>query len=119
MERRFGGLGSLNFPLFADISKDMSRNYGVLVEDVDDDMYGASLRGVFIIDDKGTIRHVSVNDDHVGRNVDEVLRTIEAFQYADVHGEVCPANWRKGSRTIKPDQQQKLEFFGKEFESAM
>ena len=70
--RTQGGVGELNFPLFADFSKDMSRNYGVLVEDQADELYGASLRGLFIIDEKGVIRHMQINDAPVGRSVDEV-----------------------------------------------
>ena len=67
-----------------------------------------------IIDPKGTIRSIQMNDDQVGRSIDEVKRLIEAFQYADSHeGEVCPANWKTGERTITADQTKKLEFFGK------
>ena len=113
--RKQGGVGKLNIPLVADFSKDISRDYGVLVEDPKDELYGASLRGLFIIDPKGVIRHMQVNDAPVGRSVDEALRLIEAFQFTDANGEVCPANWKKGDRTIKPDQKDKLEFFEKEF----
>ena len=109
--RTEGGLGKINYPLLADISKDMSRDYGVLVEDPKDGMYGAALRGLFIIDGTGKIRSVQVNDDAVGRSVDETLRLIQAFQFADEHGEVCPANWKPGDKTIKPDQEDKKEFF--------
>jgi len=111
LSRNQGGLGHINYPLFADVSKDMSRDYGVLVEDPEDGLYGASLRGLFIIDGTGKIRHVQVNDEQVGRSVDETLRLIKAFQYADEHGEVCPANWQPGSATIKPDQVKKLAYF--------
>lgn len=116
-ERTNGGVGRLNFPLLADFSKDISRNYGVLVEDAQDELYGASLRGLFIIDGNGVIRHMQVNDAPVGRSVDEVLRLVEAFQFTDENGEVCPANWKKGSRTIKPDQEDKLEFFKTEYKN--
>lgn len=116
-ERTNGGVGKLNFPLLADFSKDISRNYGVLVEDAEDELYGASLRGLFIIDGNGVIRHMQVNDAPVGRSVDEVLRLVEAFQFTDENGEVCPANWKKGSRTIKPDQEDKLEFFKSEYQN--
>lgn len=70
--RTQGGVGKLNFPLLADISKDVSRDYGVLVEDKEDELYGASLRGLFIIDQDGVIRHMQINDAPVGRSVDEV-----------------------------------------------
>lgn len=70
--RTQGGVGELNFPLLADFSKDVSRSYGVLVEDQNDELYGASLRGLFIIDQAGVIRHMQINDAPVGRSVDEV-----------------------------------------------
>ena len=109
--RAEGGLGKIEYPLLADISKDMSRDYGVLVTDETDPMYGAALRGMFIIDPTGKIRSVQINDDAVGRSVDEALRIIKAFQFADEHGEVCPANWQPGDKTIKPDQTDKKIFF--------
>jgi len=77
--RAEGGLGKIDYPLLADISKDMSRDYGVLVENEDDPMYGAALRGLFIIDPSGKVRSVQVNDDAVGRSVDEAIRTIKGF----------------------------------------
>ncbi len=109
--RSQGGLGNLTFPLVADISKKISSNYGVLVENEEDDLFGAALRGLFIIDDKGIIRSFTVNDAPVGRSVEETLRIISAFQYAEKHGEVCPANWKPGDKTIKPDQEKKREYF--------
>jgi len=74
-------------------------------------MRGASIRGMFILDDKHVVRSVQINDDAVGRNVGEALRLIQGFQYADKHGEVCPANWKPGDKTIKPDQIKKNEYF--------
>jgi len=115
--RSQGGVGKLNFPLVADISKKISKSYGVLVEDETDELFGASLRGLFIIDEKGIIRSFTVNDAHVGRSVDETLRIIRAFQYADKHGEVCPANWKPGSETIVPDQEKKQEYFNNAYKN--
>ena len=109
--RSQGGLERLSFPLLADISKKISSNYGVLVEDETDDLFGAALRGLFIIDEKGIIRSFTINDAPVGRSVEETLRLVRAFQFADKHGEVCPANWKPGDKTIKPDQDQKKEYF--------
>ena len=109
--RTEGGLGRINYPLLADISKNVSRDYGVLVENPADGMYGAALRGLFIIDGTGKIRAVQINDDAVGRSVDETLRLIKAFQFADAHGEVCPANWKPGDKTIIPDQEWKMKYF--------
>ena len=95
----------------ADITKDISRDYGVLVENNDDALNGATLRGLFIIDGKGIIRSITINDEQVGRNVEETIRTIKAFQHADEHGVVCPAGWKPGSKTIIPDQDKSKEYF--------
>lgn len=91
-----GGIGQISYPLVADIKKDISRAYGVLHDE------SVSLRGLFIIDPKGDIRHVHVNDFAVGRNVDEILRTLGALQIWDKEGMFCPANWRKGDTLLDP-----------------
>ena len=112
LKREEGGVGQLNIPLVADVSKKISRSYGVLVEDENDDMFGAALRGLFIIDPKGTIRSVQINDDAVGRNVDETLRILKAFQHADNNpGTGCPASWVPGSDTIKTNPYESKEYF--------
>jgi len=111
--RKDGGLGQLDIPLVADTSKTISKKYGVLVEDENDAMYGAALRGLFLIDPTGKIRSLQINDDAVGRNVDETVRLIQAFQFADAHGEVCPASWRPGDPTIIPDPDASKEYFKK------
>lgn len=72
---------------------------------------GIALRGTFIIDTKGVLRQMSVNDLPIGRSVDEVLRLIEALKFVEENGEVCPANWQKGSKTIKPTPNQSKEYF--------
>jgi len=113
--RKEGGIGSLNYPLLSDFSKSISRDYGFLVDDVSDDLHGAALRGLVIIDGKGVVRHMQVNDAPVGRSVTEVIRLIQAFKHTDEHGDVCPANWKPGSRTITPTQKDKLDYFNKEF----
>lgn len=84
----------------------VSRDYGVL-----DEESGIPFRGLYIIDGKGTLRQITVNDLPVGRSVDETLRLVQAFQYTDVHGEVCPAGWKPGSKTIKPSVDQSKEYF--------
>ena len=109
--RTEGGLGQMQYPLIADISKEISRSYGVLVEDATDDLYGAALRGLIIIDGNGKIRTIQVNDAPVGRSVDETLRLIKAYHHTDKHGEVCPANWQPGEKTIIPDQEAKMKYF--------
>jgi len=85
------------------------------VEDENDEMYGAALRGLFLIDPRGKVRFMSINDASVGRSVDETLRLIKAFQFADEHGEVCPANWKPGDATIKPDPSGSKEYFSHKF----
>merc|ERR1719216_736147 len=104
--RSKGGLGNIKIPLIADLTRELSRSYGVMMESE-----GHTCRGTFIIDPKGIVRHLSMNDPPVGRNVEEYLRLIQAYQYADQHGEVCPAQWTPGAKTIKPDPAGSLEFF--------
>ena len=92
-----GGLGGLDIPLLSDLDKSISESYGVLLD------AGISLRGTFIIDDKGILRHSTINDLPVGRNIDETLRLVQAFQYTDKHGEVCPSSWTPGATTMEAD----------------
>ena len=99
--RKKGGLGDMEIPLIADVSKQVSKDYGVLIDHGGDN--GVAFRGTFIIDREGILRHISINDLPVGRNVDEILRLVQAFQYTDVHGEVCPAKWKPGDATMVPD----------------
>jgi alkyl hydroperoxide reductase subunit AhpC len=107
--RKKGGLGEMDIPVIADFSKEIARKYGVLIESGED--AGCALRGAFIIDGQGILRQATVNDLPVGRNVDEVFRLVEAFQYTDEHGEVCPAGWKKGTKAMKPDVKGSLEYF--------
>lgn len=93
----------MSIPLLADVTKQIARDYGVLIEDGDD--AGVAFRGTFIIDTKGVVRHISINDLPVGRNIDEVLRLVQAFQFADEHGEVCPASWKPGDKTMVTDHE--------------
>jgi peroxiredoxin (alkyl hydroperoxide reductase subunit C) len=111
--RNKGGLGKMSIPLVGDISKEMTKAFGMLVEDPADDMLGASLRGTVIIDGAGKIRHISNTDAPVGRSVDEVLRLVQAFQYVEKHGEVCPAGWKPGKATMKADPAGSQEYFSK------
>ncbi|XP_004000406.2 peroxiredoxin-4 isoform X1 [Felis catus] len=106
--RRQGGLGPIKIPLLSDLNHQISKDYGVYLEDS-----GHTLRGLFIIDDKGILRQITLNDLPVGRSVDETLRLVQAFQYTDKHGEVCPAGWKPGSDTIIPDPAGKLKYFDK------
>lgn len=106
--RKKGGLGETVIPLVADTNMAISRAYGVL-----DEPSGAAFRGLFIIDGKGILRQITVNDMGVGRSVDETLRLVEAFQFHDKHGEVCPLNWKPGDATMKPDTKGSAEYFKK------
>ncbi len=96
-DRKVGGLGKMNIPMVADVSKEISKKYGCLIEDGDD--AGVAFRATYIIDDKGILRHISINDLPVGRNVDETLRLVQAFQYTDNFGEVCRSLDRERRRT--------------------
>nr|CAD2172580.1 unnamed protein product [Meloidogyne enterolobii] len=107
--RKEGGLGEMKIPVLSDRNMKIARDYGVLKEDE-----GIAYRGLFIIDPKGILRQITINDLPVGRSVDETLRLVQAFQYTDKHGEVCPANWKPGSDTIKPDPNKSKEYFGKQ-----
>ncbi|XP_078037556.1 peroxiredoxin 2 [Augochlora pura] len=104
--RKQGGLGEMKIPLLADKSSKIARDYGVL-----DEESGIPFRGLFIIDDQQNLRQVTINDLPVGRSVDETLRLVQAFQYTDKHGEVCPAGWKPGKKTMKPDVEGSKEYF--------
>ncbi|MDX9856631.1 MAG: peroxiredoxin [candidate division Zixibacteria bacterium] len=95
--REQGGIGNIQYPLVADLSKSISRDYGVLIGDE------VALRGLFLIDKKGIVRHAVINDLPLGRSVDEALRMLDALRYVETHGEVCPANWHAGDEAIRPD----------------
>ncbi|MBI4410890.1 MAG: peroxiredoxin [Deltaproteobacteria bacterium] len=103
--RKEGGLGKIEYPLLADLSKKIAADYGVLLD------AGIALRGLFIIDPEGNVAYEVVHDLGIGRNVDEVLRVLEAIQTVKKTGEVCPANWHKGGKTMKPDPQKSKEYF--------
>jgi len=105
--RKHGGLGDIQYPLLADITKKVGADYDVLLPG------GITLRGLFIIDPKGNIRFKLVHDLGIGRNVDEVLRVLAAIQETDKTGEVCPADWKPGAATMKPDPTGSQEFFNK------
>lgn len=93
--RNQGGLGSVEFPMVADLTKGIARRYDILLND------SVALRGLFLIDRDGIVRHQVVNDLPLGRSVDEALRVLDALQHFEANGEVCPANWRKGDKAMK------------------
>jgi len=91
-----GGIGNVQYPIIADLNKNISRDYGVLFNE------SVALRGLFLIDKEGIVRHAVVNDLSLGRSVDEAMRMLDALQFTEKHGEVCPANWHEGEEAMKP-----------------
>jgi len=98
MERKEGGIKGITYPLISDLNKTIAQDYGVLLS------AGVALRGLFLIDadEKQSIRHITINDLPLGRNVEEALRLLDAIEFSNEHGEVCPANWKKGDKAMKP-----------------
>lgn len=107
--RAEGGIGEIRYPLVADMTKSIAETYDVLLPG------GIALRGLFLIDQEGIVRHQVVNDLPLGRSVDEALRTVDALQFFEKNGEVCPANWQQGAATIKPNPDDSKEFFSSEY----
>ncbi len=110
--REKGGIGKVRYPLVADITKEIARSYGVLVNE------SVALRGLFLIDKEGIVRHALVNDLPLGRNVEEALRVLDALQFTEKHGEVCPANWREGQEAMKPTAEGVASYLAKQAKSA-
>lgn len=102
-----GGIGNIQYPLVADLDKSISRQYGVLLD------AGIALRGTFLIDREGVVRHAVVNDLPLGRNIDEALRMVDALQFHEQHGDVCPANWEEGKEAMKPTAAGVAEYLSK------
>ena len=92
-----GGIGDIQYTLVSDLNKNIARQYGILFNE------SVALRGLFLIDTKGVIRHTVINDLPLGRNVNEALRMVDALQFVEAHGDqVCPANWNEGDEAMKP-----------------
>lgn len=102
-----GGIEGVTYPLVADLNKNIARDYQVLDEEA-----GIAFRGLFLMDKEGIIRHQLVNDLPLGRSVDEALRLLDALIFHEEHGEVCPANWQKGEKSMKPTQEGLTTYFG-------
>ncbi len=94
--RSKGGIGCLRYPMVSDFSKKISRDYGVLLGET------VALRGLFLIDKEGIVRHELINDLPLGRNVEEALRMVKSLQFVEKYGEVCPANWQDGGEGLRP-----------------
>ncbi len=103
-----GGIEGVGYPIVSDINKTIAGDYDVLVEGK-----GIAYRGLFLIDKNGVVRHQVVNDLPLGRSVDEALRMVDALDFFENNGEVCPANWRKGDKAMKPNQKGLEAFFAK------
>ncbi|MBI1247498.1 redoxin domain-containing protein [bacterium] len=109
--RSQGGIGEIKYPLIADLDKSIAKSYDVLLPG------GIALRGLFLIDKDGVVRHQVVNDLPLGRSVEEALRMVQALQFFEANGEVCPANWKEGARSIKASPDASKEFFEAEYSS--
>lgn len=107
--RNQGGLGEIRYPMIADLDKTISQAYDVLLPG------GVALRGLFLIDKQGIVRHQVVNDLPLGRSTEELVRMVKALQYFEQNGEVCPANWKEGAATIKPEPKGSQNFFSKQY----
>ncbi|GAB4178592.1 MAG: peroxiredoxin C [Geothermobacteraceae bacterium] len=106
-----GGIGEVTYPLVADVKHEICRAY-----DVEFEAGGVAFRGSFLIDKDGVVRHQVVNDLPLGRNVDEMLRMIDALQFTEQYGEVCPAGWQKGQEGMKPDSDGVASYLAKNAE---
>ena len=106
-EPKAGGIGNVQFPLVADITKNISRDYGVLFDE------SIALRGLFLIDKEGVVRHSVINDLPLGRNIAEALRMVDALQFFEEHGDVCPANWQSGDDAMNPTSEGVAEYLAK------
>lgn len=119
-ELKDGGIKGVKYPLVSDLSKTISENYGVLAGEYDFDEEGNSTfkgapvayRGLFLIDKEGNIRHQVINDLPLGRSIDEAIRMVDALQYFEKHGEVCPANWKPGEEAMKATAEGVAEYLG-------
>lgn len=106
-----GGIGPVKFPLVADVNHEITRAYGVEHQD------GVAFRASFLIDKNGVVQHQVVNNLPLGREVDEILRLIDALQYTEQHGEVCPAGWKKGDEAMKPTSEGVAKYLAKHAQS--
>jgi len=104
--RKAGGIGDVRYPIISDLTKAISRSYGVLLE-----TQGIALRGLFLIDGEGVLRHMVVNNLSIGRSIKEAIRVLEALRFVERNGEVCPAGRQPGAPTIKPEPGAAKDFF--------
>jgi peroxiredoxin (alkyl hydroperoxide reductase subunit C) len=102
-----GGIGEIGYPLVADLTKSISSDYDVLFDGA------VALRGLFLIDKEGVVRHQLINDLPLGRSVEEAIRVLDALQFVEEHGDVCPANWKQGEEAMKPTAEGVAEYLAK------
>ena len=121
MDKNDGGIKGVKYPIVADTNRTISYNYGVLAGEWDYNDAGelfaegemVAYRGLFFIDIEGIVRHVTVNDMPIGRNIEEVLRVVDAWQFFEKHGDVCPANWKPGDEAMKPTHEGVADYLAK------
>ena len=126
MEVNKGGIGKVKYPLISDLDKSIARSYDVLLGSTpatvllkDDEIEttiggGVTMRGSFLIDEEGVIRHAVLNDLPLGRNIDEMLRMVDALAFHTEHGDVCPANWQEGKKAMNPSDDGMRSYMAKE-----
>ena len=126
MDVNNGGIGKINYPLVSDLDKSIARSYNVLLgskpatvliedEEIDTSIGGnVTIRGSFLIDEEGVIRHAVLNDLPLGRNIDEMLRMVDALAYHTEHGDVCPANWKEGKTAMKASDEGMRQYMAAE-----
>lgn len=102
-----GGIGNIQYPLVSDLDKKISRQYGVLLD------MGVALRGTFLIDKDGIVRHAVINDLPLGRSIDEALRMVDALKFHEKYGDVCPANWQEGEDAMSPTAEGVADYLAK------
>jgi len=120
-EQNDGGIKGVKYPIVADSAKTIAENYGVLAGHYEYNDKGeasfigepVAYRGLFLIDKQGIVRHQLINDLPLGRSVEETIRMVDALQFFEENGEVCPANWKKGDKALKPTQESIAEYLGK------
>jgi len=125
MDVNSGGIGKVGYPLVSDLDKSIGRSYDVLLGtssamiETDEGLEstsmggGVTLRGSFLIDEKGVIRHSIRNDLPLGRNIDEMIRLIDALDFHNSHGDVCPAGWKKGEQGMNPSDEGMRDYISK------
>ena len=129
MDVKKGGIGNVKYPLVSDLNKSIARSYDVLLgsrpatvllddEEIETSIDGnVAMRGSFLIDEEGVVRHAVLNDLPLGRNIDEMLRMVDALAFHTEHGDVCPANWQEGKTAMNPSDKGMRKYMAEEAEN--